>query len=181
MSRKYKFHNKSGLYFVSFAVVYWMDIFIREEYCSIFIDAIKFYEKDRLELFSFCIMSSHVHLIFRDKENEPEKLLGNIKRYSSRKIQEAIENNPLESRKEWLIWMMERAATKVSNVSKRMFWQHHNQPIELWSQSVILQKLSYIHQNPVTAGFVTEAESWKYSSAINYSGGKGVIDVLLLC
>jgi putative transposase len=32
MSRKYKFHNKQGLYFVSFATVYWIDVFIREEY-----------------------------------------------------------------------------------------------------------------------------------------------------
>ena len=100
MSRKYKFNNKEGLYFVSFAVVYWIDIFVREKYSSIFIETLKFYEKDRLELFSFCIMPSHVHLIFRDKEKAPELLLVNIKRYSSQMIQKAIENNPQESRKE---------------------------------------------------------------------------------
>lgn len=32
MSRKYKFHNKEGVYFVSFASVYWMDVFVREHY-----------------------------------------------------------------------------------------------------------------------------------------------------
>jgi putative transposase len=32
MSRKYKFHKEQGLYFVSFATVYWIDVFIREEY-----------------------------------------------------------------------------------------------------------------------------------------------------
>ena len=180
MSRKYKFNNKEGLYFVSFAVVYWMDVFVREEYSSIFIETLKFYEKDKLELFSFCVMPSHVHLIFRDKKKEPETLLGNIKRYSSQMIQKAIESNPQESRKEWLLWMMGRAASKVSNVNGRMFWQHHNQPIELWSQDVIIQKLEYVHQNPVVTGFVTEAEDWKYSSAINYSGKKGVMDVLFL-
>ncbi|SFH08170.1 hypothetical protein [Pontibacter chinhatensis] len=35
MSRKYKFHNKEGLYFVSFAVVYWIDVFTREEYIAL--------------------------------------------------------------------------------------------------------------------------------------------------
>jgi putative transposase len=180
MSRKYKFYNKEGLYFVSFATVYWIDIFIRENYCSIIIDALKFYIQDRLELFAYCIMPSHIHLIFRDKQNEPEKLLGNIKRYTSNKIQEAIDNNPEESRKGWLIWMMKRAASKTSNVNKRMLWQHHNKPIELWSQEVINQKLNYIHQNPVEAGFVTETEHWKYSSANNYAGGKGMMDITLL-
>ena len=32
MSRKYKFHNKEGVYFVNFAVVYWIDVFICEAY-----------------------------------------------------------------------------------------------------------------------------------------------------
>ena len=79
-----------------------------------------------------------------------------------------------------MLWMMKRAATKVSNVKHRMLWQHHNKPIELWSQEVIMQKLEYIHQNPVVAGFVPEAEHWKYSSAINYNGKEGVMDVLFL-
>lgn len=41
MSRKYKFHNKEGLYFVSFAVVYWIDLFIRNEYCEIIINILR--------------------------------------------------------------------------------------------------------------------------------------------
>tara|TARA_R110002072_G_scaffold281684_1_gene444339 strand:+ start:1483 stop:1725 length:243 start_codon:yes stop_codon:yes gene_type:complete len=48
----------------------------------------------------------------------------------------AIEENPQESRKEWLLWMMERAGKKNSNISKRQFWQQHNKPIELWSGKV---------------------------------------------
>ena len=38
-------------------------------------------------------------------------------------------------------------------------------------------KLEYIHQNPVVSSFVTEAHHWKYSSAIDYSGGKGVLEI----
>jgi hypothetical protein len=63
--------------------------------------------------------------------------------------------------------MFERAGKKKSNVSKYQFWQHHNKPIELWSTSVIKQKLDYIHNNPVEAGFVTEPTQWKYNSARN--------------
>lgn len=42
MSRKYKFYQPDGLYFVNFAAVYWMDLFVREEYCAIVTDALNF-------------------------------------------------------------------------------------------------------------------------------------------
>ena len=74
-----------------------------------------------------------------------------------------IEEHPQESRKEWILWMMKRAGLKNSNVKSMQFWQQHNKPIELWSSEVIDQKVDYIHNNPVGAGFVTEAHHWKYS------------------
>lgn len=76
--------------------------------------------------------------------------------------------------------MFQRAASKNSNVKNGMLWQHHNKPIELWSEAVIRQKVNYIHRNPVAAGFVTEPEYWKYSSAFDYAGGKGLVEVNLL-
>ncbi|WP_164126139.1 hypothetical protein [Sphingobacterium luzhongxinii] len=39
MSRKYKLHNIEGLYFVSFAIVYWLDIFVRKQYCDILVSS----------------------------------------------------------------------------------------------------------------------------------------------
>lgn len=76
--------------------------------------------------------------------------------------------------------MMERAATKNSSVSKYQFWQHHNKPIKLWSTHVIEQKLAYIHNNPVKAGFVDEQQHWRYSSAMNYCGSPGMMEMDLL-
>jgi putative transposase len=100
-----------------------------------------------------------------------------LKVYTSKHLQEKIENNIQESRRDWLLWMMGRAGSKNSNVKKTQFWQQHNKPIELWSAEVIDQKLNYIHQNPVKAGFVLEPAHWKYSSAMDYSGGKGLLEI----
>ncbi len=100
-----------------------------------------------------------------------------LKVYTSKQLQEKIESNNQESRREWLLWMMARAGSKNSNVKKRQFWQQHNKPIILWSAEVIDQKLDYIHNNPVEAGFVLEPEHWKYSSAIDYAGGKGLLEI----
>jgi len=181
MSRQYKFHNKEGLYFVSFATVYWIDVFVRDIYNSTIVDNLNFYSREKgMEIFCWCIMPSHIHLIFRDRFMEPEKLLGRFKSYTSKALQHAIMANESESRKEWMLWMFKRAASKTSNVKNGMFWQHHNKPIELWSRDVIEQKANYIHNNPVDAGFVILPEHWKYSSAADYCGAKGLVDTKLL-
>ncbi|RKD12903.1 transposase [Pelobium manganitolerans] len=178
MSRKYKFYNKEGLYFVSFATVYWLDVFVRDLYFDRMLESLDYCRKEKgMEIFCWCIMPSHVHLIFRAKDNNPGELLKSLKTFTSKALQASIENNMQESRREWMLWLMQRAGTKNSNVKKRQFWQQHNHPIELWSAEVIDQKVNYIHQNPVVSGFVTEAHHWKYSSAIDYSGGKGVLAI----
>lgn len=178
MSRKYRFYNKEGLYFVSFATVYWLDVFVRDEYCSMLVESLDFCRKQKgMELYCWCIMPSHVHLIFRAKDNNPSEVLKSFKTFTSKNIQKAIAENAQESRREWLLWMMQRAGAKNSNVKNSQFWQQNNKPIELWSADVIDQKIDYIHQNPVSAGFVTEPHYWKYSSAIDYSGGKGLLEI----
>jgi putative transposase len=131
MSRKYKFHNKEGLYFISFATVYWIDLFVRELYTSIIIDSLDYCRKNKgLEIYCWCIMPSHLHLIISAKDNNPDVVLGRFKEFTSKKLQATILDYPQESRKEWMIWMFERAAAKSSNVQKRQLWQHHNKPIE---------------------------------------------------
>ena len=80
MSRKYKFLNPQGIYFVSFATVYWIDVFVREIYFETMVGSLKFCREHKgLELFAYCIMPSHVHLIFRDKNANPGKLIKEIK------------------------------------------------------------------------------------------------------
>jgi hypothetical protein len=118
--------------------------------------------------------------MFRAKENNPDIVLGRIKEHTSKQIVKAIVENIQESRKEWLLWMFRRAGAKSSNTKQYQFWQHNNHPIELWSADVIEQKAEYIHNNPVESGFVSEPWHWKYSSAIDYSGGKGILEIDLL-
>lgn len=178
MSSKYKYHNKEGIYFISFATVYWLDIFVREIYSDIMTDSLNYcVEEKQMKIYSWCLMPSHMHLIFTAADKQPGELIRSFKTFTSKKIQTAIEENVQESRREWLLWMMERAASIKSNVKKRQLWQHENHPIEVWDKTVIQQKLDYVHNNPVAAGFVSEAWHWKYSSAIDYSGGKGLVKI----
>lgn len=168
MSRKYKFYNTSGAYFVSFATVYWIDVFTRELYFKVLCDSIDYCREHKgMEVFAYCFMPSHVHLIFRDNQENPSALLRDFKKFTAKKMIASIQENPQESRKEWLLWMMEQAAKKKGNIAQHQFWQHHNKPVELWSPKVIKQKIDYIHNNPVVSGFVINPVDWKYSSARN--------------
>ena len=178
MSRKYKFRNPSSAYFVSFATVYWIDVFTRQTYFSILEESITYCREQKgMEVFAYCFMPSHIHLIFRSDNEDPSGLLRDFKGFTARKIIKAIQANAQESRKEWLLRMMESAGSKNSNVQKRQFWQQHNKPIELWSSKVIKQKIDYIHNNPVEQGFITDPIDWKYSSARNYADDETVLKI----
>lgn len=182
MSRNYKFRNPDGAYFVSFAVVNWLDVFTRNEYKDILLHSLSFCQRKKgMEIFAWCIMTNHVHLVFRTIEGiRPETVLGDFKRFTGRTVVKAIEENPKESRKEWMLNQFYVAAEKASNVKNFQFWQHHNKPIEVWSNKVITQKVNYIHQNPVEAGLVARAEDYLYSSARDYAGEKGLLDQIIL-
>ncbi|MEJ5050044.1 transposase [Chryseobacterium culicis] len=169
MSRKHKFHEKEGAYFISFATVFWIDIFIRMEYFDILIEALRYCRKNKgMIIFGYCIMPSHVHLLFRSEKCQPSELIRDFKGFTAKKLLQAIEDNTQESRKEWLLWMFKKAGSQNSNIKKYQFWQQNNMPLEIWSLKVFEQKLNYVHQNPVESGFVMEPWEWKYSSARNY-------------
>lgn len=182
MSRNYKFHNPEGVYFVSFAVVEWIDALTRSEYKDIVLESLRYCQQEKgMEVFVWCIMTNHMHLVFRSiKGQKPELLLGDFKRFTSNSIVKAIEENPRESRKEWLLEQFRKAGAKSSNVNKYQFWQHNNKPIELWSNKVIDEKINYIHNNPVEEGLVFHPEDYMYSSARDYSGETGILEGVIV-
>ncbi len=102
MSRNYKFHNPEGVYFVSSAVVEWIDVFTRNEYKDIVIENLQYNQKEKgMEIYAWCLMSNHILLVFKSvKGIRPEILLGDFKRYTSKLLVGAIKKNPKESRRE---------------------------------------------------------------------------------
>lgn len=180
MSRKYKFKDNAELYFVSFAVIKWIDLFIRNEYKEVLINSLKYCQsKKDLELYAYCIMTSHVHLIIGTKGNAMSNIMRDLKRHTSEELRKAIQRNPKESRKEWMLEMMEESGKENSNNIGFQLWQQDNHPIELSTEKTMHQKLDYLHNNPVEAGFVDKAEDWLYSSARQYyTDQKGMIDII---
>ena len=109
-----------------------------------------------------------------------QDILRDFKSFTSRQLKEEISTHPSESRKEWILWMMKRAGSKNGNNNNWQLWQQHNHPIELGNNQIMDQKLEYIHMNPVVAGFVDEPYHWRYSSARDYCGGRGLLEICFI-
>lgn len=182
MEKNYKYHNLEGLYFVSFSVIKWLNVFMRNKYKDILVESLTFCQKNKgMEITSWCIMNNHAHLIFRSiKGQHPGLLLADFKRFTSKAVVKAIQENPEEKRKEFYLTEFAKAGAKSNRISEYKFWQHDNMPIELWSRYVTQQKINYTHQNPVKAGFVSKAEDYTYSSAIDYAGGQGLLKDIVI-
>lgn len=177
----YKITNPTGIYFITFAVVEWVDVFTRKDYVEIVIDSLKFCQQEKnLEIYAWCIMSNHVHLIVSSPDGKLSDILRDFKKFTSNTILKSIENNKQESRRNWMLWIFKSAGRKNANNTNYQFWRQNNQPKELETNYFKDEKLNYIHMNPVEAGTVHEPEHYMYSSAIDYAGKKGLIDVLLL-
>lgn len=159
----------NGSYFMTFTVVGWADIFTRRNHKQTIIDSLKYcIDKKGLNVYAYCLMTNHLHLIANC--NEPFQLkdaIRDFKRYSALTILNQIVNEP-ESRRDHFISIFKKSAQKHSKNGEHKFWQTGTYAIELYSEEFLWQKIHYIHQNPVKANFVKFPEHWLYSSASNY-------------
>ncbi|MCX2744392.1 transposase [Mangrovivirga sp. M17] len=182
MDKGYKIRDQNGLYFVTFAVVEWVDVFTRRNYAEIVVDSLIFCQKNKgLEIYAWCLMSNHLHLIVAAKKGfNLSDILRDFKKYTAKEIISAINNNHSESRRNWMLWIFKQAGSKNNKNNSFQFWRQNNQPKELITNQFKDQKLDYIHNNPVESGLVKRPEDYVYSSASNYSGEQGLIDIILL-
>ena len=181
MSRKYKFFDKTELYFVTYVVINWIDVFTRNIYRDVLLDSWEYCIKNKgLKIYAWCIMTNHVHMIISSEKDELSNVMRDLKSYTSSTLRKVIKENKQESRKDWMLKMMKNAGLNNKNNRDFQFWQQHNHPIILDSNYLIDQKLDYIHNNPVKAGFVAKPEDYIYSSAGDYAGIKGLIDIELI-
>lgn len=176
-STAYHIKNENEMYFVTLTIVDWADIFTRKAYREIVIDSLKFCQQNKgLEIYGWVIMSNHIHAILRAKVGF--KLSGIIRDFKTFTTKQVIDSilTQSESRREWLMPIFRKDLTVANN----KIWQDGNHAIECFSPKFTLEKLNYIHQNPIRAGIVAEAEHYLYSSAGDYAGIKGILDVILL-
>ena len=165
---------------MTFTTVSWVDLFIRDTYKQLISDSLNYCVNEQgLEIYSYVIMPSHLHLIAGANESNLSTVVGNFKKFTSRELLKMIRDSN-ESRKEWLLPIFKEAGKNNPRNKNFQIWQQDNHPEGVYSPKFTLSKIRYIHNNPVEEGFVSRPEDYYYSSAGDYAGGKGPVKVSLI-
>ncbi len=109
-------------------------------------------------LFAYVIMSDHLHVI-TDGRKKPSDVLRFIKGIASHRVIGHLKERGYHSSLEKL-----RHEKKPRQYEYSM-WQHHSNVVRLVSERMLMQRVNYIHQNPVRAGLVDRPEDYRWSSA----------------
>jgi REP element-mobilizing transposase RayT len=175
----YSIREESGIYFLTSTIIGWVDIFSRKMYRDIVIESLKYcIDHKSLRLHAYVIMTNHMHWICSSKDGTLlNDIVRDFKKFTSKSINEAIINNNNESRKEWMLNLFSYAGRHHSDNKNYKLWQTGNHPEYIYSAEFIEQKLRYIDLNPVRAGIVEQPEQDIYSSARDYMGTKGIIEI----
>jgi putative transposase len=180
MSEKYKIRDQSRQYFITFATAGWIDVFTRRDYKDIFLESVRYCQREKgLVVYAWCLMTNHVHMIIgRAGEAGMEEIIRDLKKFTATQICKAIESNPQESRREWMLDLFRKYGAETGKHHQYKFWQGEFHPIELNTNEMMDERMQYIHYNPVEAGIVYEPESYRYSSAIDYGTmRKGLLEI----
>jgi REP element-mobilizing transposase RayT len=169
----YRIRDQKQLHFLTFTVVEWVDVFTRVQYTEILLESLQYCQKEKeLLIHCYCLMTNHIHLILSVKNKNLSGVIRDFKTFTAKQIVTAIVNNQRESRKNWMLPVFKQKGEANLRNKNYQFWKQHNRPMELHSPSFTVQKLNYIHFNPVRAGIVENPEDYIYSSAWNYKQQK---------
>ncbi len=95
MSLTNRIYNQQGVYFVTFTVHQWVDVFTRNEYKDIIVDSLRYCQNAKgLDIYAWVLMSNHLHLIIGSKQNKLSDIIRDFKKFTSSKIVDAIAANP---------------------------------------------------------------------------------------
>jgi len=175
MSTAYKISDE-GIYFLTFQVVGWLDLFTRKDYRDIAIESFQYCQRNKgLNLFAYVIMSNHIHLLAQSEKGDLSGTIRDFKSNTSKRFMDFLDD-PVESRKDWIKIVFEYHG-KYKNKQTNQVWTHEKHAEHIYSQKFIEQKINYIHNNPVRAGIVLRPEDYVYSSASNYADLDSVMEV----
>lgn len=101
MSNNYKARDSDKAYFITTTVVDWIDLFTRVNHKETIIDTLKYSQKEKgLEIYSYVIMPSHIHMLCRMKEGYVfSDFIRDFKRHTAKQLIQNIKEQP-ESRRE---------------------------------------------------------------------------------
>ena len=170
---RYRFGDDAYPHFMTWTIVGWLPVFTRQESTKIIYDSWRFLQLEReFQLLGYVILENHVHLIAT-----APNLASAVKCSKSFTAVQIVELLKKRNARQLLRGL---AALKLPNKkqSEHQVWQEGSHPKMIETDEMLWQKLEYIHNNPVERGYVDDPLHWRYSSARNYAGQPGLIEVV---
>jgi putative transposase len=136
--------DQNAIYFVTFTVTDWVDIFTRKEDRFEIAESLNFCIKNKgLTVYAWCLMSNHLHLVCQAREGfRISEIIRDFKKFTSKTILKIIQEIP-ESRKDWLLYRFEFAGKFDNRIKKYKFWQETNHAVLLDTNEMIEQRINY--------------------------------------
>ena len=179
---RYVIVEQNEPHYVTFTIVDSVDVFTRRAYRDVVVDSLNYCIANKgLKVYAWFIMSNHIHAILSAEDGYSlSAIIRDFKKHTAKQVLHFIEKEP-ESRWEWKLHRFEWAGKTVARITKYRFWQKENHAIHMnpLFPGMFSQKLNYIHDNPVRAGIVDMPAEYLYSSARDYEGSKGLVNVTL--
>jgi REP element-mobilizing transposase RayT len=174
---RYLFKDGISTYFCTFTVVDWLPLFIKPKFTRITIESLVFcVENKGLKVHGYVIMPNHMHAILSDETSDNQRLhktITEFRSFSGHELAGLIDNTCPTS------WSNILRAAAITDRDRRV-WQSGWHAEAVVNQKFFEQKLSYMHNNPVRAGFVNLPEHWTHSSArLWLFGEKGQVPISL--
>ncbi len=156
-------------YFFTATILEWKHLLKPDNLKEIVVSSLRYLvNENKVAIFAFVIMSNHIHLIWRMQNDvEKIKIQQSFMKYTAQKILQALRNNHSQVLSHFFVGAKDR---------KYQIWERNALSIEIHSNETMMQKLHYIHQNPVKVGLVVNEIDYKYSSALMYQSDKVVWD-----
>ena len=168
---RYKITNPELPHFVTLTVLHWIPVFTRPETVTILLDALRYLIKEGLTVYAYVILENHCHFVVQSKELDRD--LARFKSYTAKQLIKYLHENQVKQILDQLSFY--KKAHKKDRAYQ--FWQEGVHPEWIQNDAMMKQKIEYIHHNPVKRGYVDEAEHWRYSSARNYDGKEGLLEI----
>ncbi|MDF1582989.1 MAG: transposase [Methyloprofundus sp.] len=168
---RYKITDPKRPHFVTLTVLHWIPVFTRPDTVDILLDSLRFLGKEGLKVYAYVVLENHCHLVLQS--NAVDRDIRRLKSWSAKQLIGYLSANGVRQILEQLAFY--KKAYKEDRAYQ--FWQEGVHPELIQDDAVMRQKIDYIHHNPVKRGYVDKAEDWRYSSARNYAGKEGLLEV----
>ena len=150
--------------FYTATILEWKHVLADDRHKDIIVESLQFLVNDkRIILNAFVIMSNHIHLIWQPMFGfTPSDVQASFMKYTAQQLKRSLTSNDPNMLAELKVNKYDRAY---------QVWKREPLSVELRTHSVFMQKLEYIHYNPVRAGLCINPEDYHYSSARFYYNG----------